>query len=129
MHQGLGQTEEDRAPLLVWLGVALLAAGVFVALFVASEVLGVYRDPDSNKFILYLNDRLLNSELFVADSPVVIGDGGAIITAFMLFGLIAWIGAGIAFSCTRVGYELSSGYLGLKLTAASTKIKEKVRTD
>ena len=129
MHQGLGQNEEDRAPLLVWLGVALLAAGVFVALFVASEVLGVYRDPDSNKFVRYLNDRLLNSELFVADSPVVIGDGGATITAFVLFGLIAWVGAGIAFSFIRAGYELSSGYLGLKLTAASTKMKEKLGID
>ena len=129
MHQGLGQNEEDRAPLLVWLGVALLAAGVFVALFVASEVLGVYQDPDSNEFIRYLTDRLLNSEPFVADSPVVIGDGGATITAFVLSGLIAWIGAGIGFSFIRVGYELSSGYLGLKLTAARTKIKEKVCTD
>ena len=129
MHQGLGQDEEDRAPLLVWLGVALLAAGVIVVLFIASEVLAVYRDPDSNGFINYLNGRLLNSELFVADSPVVSGDGGATITASVLFCLIAWVGAGIAFSFIRVGYELSSGSLGLNLIAARTKMKEKLRTD
>ena len=90
MHQRPGQNEEDRAPSLVWLGVVLLAAGVFVVLFVASEVLAVYRHPESHQFITYLSDRLLNSELFIADETVVIGDGGATITAFGLFGLLAW---------------------------------------
>ena len=129
MHQQLGTTEEERAPLLVWLGVALLVAGVLVALFVAAEVLAVYRYPDSNQFITYLNDRLVNSELFLAGAAVVIGDGGATITAFVLFSLIAWIGAGIAFSFVRAGHQLSSGYIALKVTAAKARMEDNARAD
>lgn len=114
---------------LLYLGVGLIAVGVFVALFIAGQVLSIYADMKSSTFIAYMTGNLAGATLLSdGKHTVVIGHGGAMIAAFVSFVLIAWAGAAIAFSLIRAGSQIISPVFQMQMAGIKLKLAQ-LKTD
>ncbi len=107
----------DDTTLLEWVGLVLLFVGVVLALFVVKELFAVYSNPESHHFVAYLTDKLSGAEVASAEETTTIGDGGATLSAYVIFGFLAWVAVSIASTLIRVGYDLATKTIEKKLAA------------
>ncbi len=99
---------EIPTPLLL-IGSCLIAVGIIIATYVASQVLQVYQAVDSNSFINYLVQTLSGSELVsVSGQAITLGEGSALTTAITLFALLAWTGISLSISLIKSGAHIVS---------------------
>ncbi len=107
----------DDTTLLEWVGLVLLFVGVALALFVVKELFAVYSNPDSHHFVAFLTDKLSGAEVVSGEETATIGDGGATLSAYVIFGFLAWVAVSIASTLIRVGYDLATKTIQRKLAA------------
>ena len=96
------------APMAV-LAWALILGGVFVAIFVLTELFSTYRDVDGNTFLGSLAQRFTDTTLMTfGDFPLNLTEQGATVMAYFIFIPIALLGIHIAAAFIRAGSHILS---------------------
>lgn len=120
------ETEETRMTVpshLAALGRALIAGGVYVAIYVLMQLFRVYRDVGGDSFISELSRQFADSTVMtLGDLPLSVTERGATIMAYFVFVPLALLGIHVAATLIRAGTHILSPAFPYQMARLKWKI-------
>ncbi|MDR0275356.1 MAG: hypothetical protein LBI48_08485 [Burkholderiaceae bacterium] len=88
----------------------LILSGLFLLIYLLRELYFAYQQPAANLFLLNIKEAITTKTLFSQEGspPYMIGEGGAIMVAIVIFILFASLIFSVAIGLVRAGTQILS---------------------
>lgn len=101
------EQEDQESDILKYIGLALLASGVFITGLIVSEVFTFFSKPEENVLVQYLTTELSKTNFAELNkNPIVLKESGAFAVSVFLFAMLIWTASSLSHHIIKSGLSI-----------------------